>query len=111
DFSRDNGQMVLEHLAQVLGPKITSQQATRHMTSEAAVEAWAGDDAGYLGGSQVLAMPVNHNAEQLAGLLFFRDVDKAFTTRQTRALEELSGLFGERLARLIRIHHRSLDGQ
>jgi DNA-binding response OmpR family regulator len=109
DFSRDNGQMVLEHLADVLGPKITSASHTLSFPDTHSLEAWAGDDAGYLGDSHVIAIPARHHAEGIAGLIFFRDQDKGFTQAQTDGLTELTTLFSARLAKLIRIHHRHWD--
>jgi DNA-binding response OmpR family regulator len=109
DFSRDNGQMVLEHLADVLGPKITNATKTLNFNNEHALEAWAGDDAGYIADSHVLAISARYQGDGIAGLLFFRDQSKGFTQAQTSGLEELTSLFATRLGKLIRIHHRHWD--
>ncbi len=109
DFSRDNGQMVLEHLADVLGPKITNATKTLNFNNEHTLEAWAGDDAGYIADSHVVAISARYQGEGIAGLIFFRDEAKGFTSAQTAGLEELTTLFAARLGKLIRIHHRHWD--
>ncbi len=109
DFSRDNGQMVLEHLADVLGPKITNASKALSFENTHTLESWCGDDAGYLGDSHVVAVPARHQGEGIAGLLFFRDEAKGFTQAQIDGLTEVTALFSARLAKLIRIHHRHWD--
>lgn len=69
-----------------------------------------GPEAEILQNSDVIAMPCIHEGECLAVVFLFRDVKTPFPEEIAPLLESLRQVFGEQLAKVVRIHHR-LDAQ
>ncbi len=69
-----------------------------------------GTEAEILQNSDVIAMPCIHEGECLAVVFLFRDVSTPFSEEMAPLLDSLRQVFGEQLAKVIRIHHR-LDAQ
>ena len=69
-----------------------------------------GPEAEILQNSDVIAMPCIHEGECLAVVFLFRDVATPFSEEMAPLLDSLRGVFGEQLAKVVRIHHR-LDAQ
>ena len=69
-----------------------------------------GPEAEILQNSDVIAMPCIHEDECLAVVFLFRDVSNPFSEEMAPLLDSLRQVFGEQLAKVIRIHHR-LDAQ
>jgi hypothetical protein len=69
-----------------------------------------GPEAEILQNSDVIAMPCTHEGECLAVVFLFRDVETPFTEEMAPLLDSLRQVFGEQLAKVVRIHHR-LDAQ
>lgn len=69
-----------------------------------------GPEAEILQNSDVIAMPCIHEGECLAVVFLFRDMSTPFSEEMAPLLDSLRQVFGEQLAKVIRIHHR-LDAQ
>ena len=69
-----------------------------------------GPEAEILQNSDVIAMPCIHEGECLAVVFLFRDVTTPFSDEMAPLLDSLREVFGEQLAKVVRIHHR-LDAQ
>lgn len=108
DCTADSADLLLQHLADVLAPKISEQSELLHVTDNDLLHRWIGDDAEYLADSHVLAVPCRHKDEVLAVLTLFRDHSQPFSDTAVETLRVIAPMLGEYLARIIRIHHRGL---
>lgn len=126
DCPRDSADMLLDHLANAVAPKLEHLTEPRHLIDRDSVRELVGDDAIWLGESQVIAMacrvqpaegesddhepekPATAKAECLAIVLLFRDVHSPYLHPFVSELSTIGGLFACQLARVIRIHHRHI---
>lgn len=103
---RDSADMLLQHLADVAAGKIARSADPIHYMDNAMIEQWIGDDATYLLDCQVIGVNCCHEAETLASLMLFRDVDDPYPDDAVEMLEVICSHFASHLARLTRVHHR-----
>ncbi|MEM1211840.1 MAG: response regulator [Planctomycetota bacterium] len=111
DCTAESADMLLQHLADVLAPKVADTSTSDeliHLRDNAAIERWIGDDAAYLADAEVIAFAARTDDESLAVLCLFRDAETPFPDEVVNACRALAPILGETLARLIRIHHRHL---
>ncbi|GEM_PF-1015949 len=108
DGSRESTTMILQHLADVVAPKMVDRQNALHITDNDALGSWIGADAAYLEDTHVLAVRCQHEDETLAVLVAFRDQSTPFASEMIQTFEAISTLLAEQLSRVIRIHHRHL---
>ena len=108
DGSRESTTMILQHLADVVAPKMVDRQNALHITDNDALAGWIGADAAYLEDTHVLAVRCQHDEETLAVLVAFRDQSTPFAPEMVQTFEAISTLLAEQLSRVIRIHHRHL---
>jgi len=108
DCTSESADMLLEHLADTLAPRVAGLDDLVHLTTREGIERWIGEDAGMLGDAEVLAAPCMSGDECLAVLVLFRDVDQPFEEEHLDRVSALAPMLGEILERIIRVHHRSL---
>lgn len=108
DCTADSADMLLEHLADVLAPKVAQRAQLVHVTDNKNLAYWIGDDAAYLEDCHLLAFACLHNGETLAVVTLFRDGATPYEDSLVETATTVGSMLGEALARLIRIHHRHL---
>ncbi|MAX25920.1 MAG: hypothetical protein CMJ19_15590 [Phycisphaeraceae bacterium] len=108
DGSRESTTMILQHLADVVAPKMAERDHVLHITDNETMGKWIGADAAYLEDAHVLAVRCQHEEETLAVLIAFRDQSTPFAPEMVQTFEAISTLLAEQLSRVIRIHHRHL---
>lgn len=111
DCTKESADMLLEHLADVLAPRIAeTSQGVLHITENQSLSDMLGDDWNYLADCHLLAMPASHDDEALAVITLFRDNNQPFSNQAIEALACISDQMGELLGRIIRVHHRAVPG-
>ena len=108
DCTKESADLLLEHLADTLAPRIATATDMVHLTNREDIERWIGEDAGALGDAGVLAAPCMSEDECLAVLVLFRDVDQPFEEEHLDRVSSLAPMLGEALEKIIRVHHRSI---
>ncbi len=106
--------MLLEHLADVVAPKLAAAAGPVHLTDNAQLAAWFDDDAAWLDDSEFLGIPCTLGGEEdeaeaecLAVVLLFRESDQPFDAATLTTCETLGPVLADVLQRLIRVHHRT----
>ncbi|MEM9789773.1 MAG: response regulator [Planctomycetota bacterium] len=108
DCSRDAADLLLQHLGDVVAPKVADADGPLHLTDNDDITHWIGDDAAWLEDSHVVAFACSAEEESLAVVVLFRDHQEPFTPEQRAALHAVAPKLGDALHRVIRIHHRHL---
>ena len=107
DCTAESADMMLQHLADVVAPKVSGREDLLHVTDNETLAYWIGDDAAYLADSHVVAVPCKHEEETLAVMVLFRDNSEAFADTSVEACGAMGPLLAEALAKVIRVHHRA----
>lgn len=101
--------MLLEHLADVLAPRVSnSDQPVLHAMDNQTLSDLLGDDWNYLADCHLLALPAMQDGEALAVITLFRDEDEPFTEPAIETMASVADQMGELLGRIIRVHHRAM---
>jgi FixJ family two-component response regulator len=106
DCTSESADILLQHLADVLAPRLAKRTTALHVTDNATLTEWIGDDAAYLEDAHVVAFPCRHDGEVLAAVALFRDGGQPFDSGFVEACNTVGPLLADFLARIIRIHHR-----
>lgn len=110
DCTKESADLLLEHMADVLAPKIGELLEPLHITDDEALERWIGADAAYLADSHVISFSCRHEDEPLAVITLFRDGGQPFDGSVIEICNAIGPLLGDYLAKVIRIHHRHVSG-
>jgi len=110
NYNCDKGtaDMLLQHLADVVAPRVAEQLGPVHFTDNAALHAWIGDDATYLEDCHVMAVPCIQDGEVLAVVVLFRDASEPFHQQLHKELDGFANTLGMHLAKIVRVHYRHL---
>ena len=108
DCPKDTADVLLDHLAAVIAPRMEHQTELKSLATEEQLGAFLGEDAHWLADSGVVMFACHHEEECLAVVALFRDRRTPFTERLLPTLGVIRELFGKQLARVIHIHHRHL---
>lgn len=108
DCPKDTGDVLLEHLAGVIAPRVQDRPNVLHVNSDDDLRVLLGDDADWLDGSDLLTFACRHEEECLAVVVLFRERGQPYPAELLPTLRTVADLFGRQLARVIRIHHRHL---
>lgn len=108
DCDRDSADVLLEHLADVIAPKLENEEDLLSFTDDDDLIAFLGDDAHWLGGTNVVTFGCRHDDECLAAVVLFRDRSNPFSGEAVETLRTIMDLFASQLARVIQVHHRHL---
>lgn len=108
DCTPQSADMLLQHLADVMAPRVAEADGLVHLTDNQTLDAWIADDAAWLHDSHLLAFACRHDDEPLAVIALFRDGGEPFDDALVETCEAIGPMLGEALTRLIRIHHRHM---
>jgi len=109
DCTTNSAEVLLQHLADVVAPRVAERVGPVHVTDAATLEAWIGSEIALLTDNHMVAFTCWHEQEPLAVVMLFRDAVEVFDPSVVEMCESISPMLGEYLAKLIRIHHRHLD--
>jgi DNA-binding response OmpR family regulator len=108
DCPKEALDMMLEHLAGVVAPRMEDATEMRVLPAESDLAEFLGDDAHWLADSGAVTFSCRDKDECLAVVLLFRDRRTPFSPTALETMRVISGIFGQQLARIVRIHHRHL---
>jgi len=108
DCASGSADVLLDHLGDVVAPKLAREDAVIHLTNNTQLDHWMGDDAAYLADSHLVAFSARHEGEVLAVTILFRDAAEPFAPGVIETVGAIGPMMGEALARIIRVHHRHL---
>lgn len=112
ECTSESAEILLQHLADVLAPKMVHNHWPVHITDNGALTQWLGEDVNYLADSHLLAYPCRHEDETLAVIVLFRHGSQPFTNSLIQGCTSIAPLLAETLARVVSIHHRLMpDGE
>lgn len=103
---KDTADVLLDHLADVLPARFESEDAITRVESRAEIRRRIGESVDWLADSNLLIFPCVHEGECLAVVTLFRDALRPFDPELLPLLDVIRALFGEQLARVIRVHNR-----
>lgn len=107
DCPKDSAEVLLDHLADVLAPRMDRLDNLVEATDDTGLDRLVGaDESHWLAGTTAMAYPCRHDGECLAVVVLFRDRAKPFPAALATEIRVLGDLFAQRLARVIGIHHR-----
>ena len=109
DCTTDSAEVLLQHLADVVAPRVAERAEPVHVTDGATLSAWIGTEMALLTDSHLVAFTCWHDREPLAVVILFRDAFDVYDPSIVEMCESIAPTLGEYLAKLIRIHHRHLD--
>ncbi len=107
DCPKESADMLLQHLADVLAPRIGEHDQLVHVRDNAAMQVLMGDDWHYLADSRLITFACVADDEPLAVVALFRDENQPFPDGLEEACRTVADVMGETLARIIRVHHRA----
>lgn len=108
DCTPESVDMLLQHLADTLAPRLAEQDEMVHMTDRNEIEHWIGEDAGQLADTGMIGLPCMCEDECLAILVLFRNRDQPFNEPHLDRVSSLGPMLGEALEKIIKVHHRSI---
>jgi DNA-binding response OmpR family regulator len=108
DCPKEALDMMLEHLAGVVAPRMEDATEMRLLPAESDLQEFLGDDAHWLADCGAVTFACRDQDECLAVVILFRDRRTPFSPAALETLRIISGIFGQQLARIVRIHHRHL---
>ncbi len=108
DCTSDSADVLLQHLADVAAPRFSELTRSLHLTDNATLREWLGDDAAYMEDNHVIIFSCSNDEETLAVFMLFRDQSEPFAAGTLELCDALAPMLAEYLMRLIRIHHRHL---
>ncbi len=108
DCSKDTGNFLLEHLADVITPLMLEERELLEFIDNTSLTDWMGDDAAFLVDSHLLTFACQHDGECIAIFMLWRDVNAPFAADHVKMLRSLSAVFTRQLAHVIHVHHRHL---
>ncbi len=108
DRTPESADMLLQHLADVLAPRIADYDDLMHAGNDLDMQQWIGPETMGLSGCELVAFGCHSKGEALAIITLFRDSQNGFDSVALDTCSAVGPLMGEALAKLIRIHHRHL---
>ncbi len=111
DCPKETCDVLLDHLANAVAPRfetIRNGGGMAHLTDQAGLDEYLGDDADWLKDSHVVGFPCKHGEECLAVFMLFRDQSTPYALPLLEQVKTVGELFAAQLARVIHIHHRHL---
>lgn len=110
DCDAKSADMLLQHLADVVAPRLAPRDQPLHITDNDTLKAWIGDDSAYLADCHVLGFASRHKGESLAVITLFRDRGQPFAPDLPELCAAIAPMLGDYLSRIIRVHHRLAKG-
>ncbi len=106
DNARETVDVLLDHLANSVAPRFEPVIGPVHLRNDEEREPYLGDDAEWLGKSEVIAGGCHHDGECLAIFMLFRDEGSGFAQTLGEQMQTIAELFAQQLAKVIRVHYR-----
>lgn len=106
DCTSDSADLLLDHLADVLAPRLAATSDVLHVRDNETLSSLLGDDAAYLADSHLLGVACNHEDETLAVIALYRDAEEPYSQMAIDTLHAVGPLLAAHLTKIIRIHHR-----
>jgi DNA-binding response OmpR family regulator len=108
DVPKDAADVLLDQLADTLAPRFEHQPEVEHFTRIADLNKRMGQEAPWLADSTAITFACRDGGDCLAVVALFRDRRNPFPEELLPQLAVIRDVFGEQLARVVRIHHRHL---
>jgi DNA-binding response OmpR family regulator len=108
DCPKETIDILLDHMANAVAPRLQDVPAIEHLTERAQVEKYMAGDAAWIGDSHMVAFSCRHEGECLAIFLLFRDSKMVYADGLLPQLKTVRDLFAAQLAKVIKIHHRHI---
>jgi len=108
ECTSESAEILLQHLADVLAPKMVEHKWSVHMTNNDMITQWLGESFSYLNDSHLLAFPCRHDGDTLAVVVLFRHMDQPFCGSLIQVCTSIAPLLAAALAKVVSIHHRIL---
>jgi len=109
ECSSESAEILLQHLADVLAPKMVNCNWPMHITDNQTLTGWLGEELTYLEDSHVLAFPCEDEDEILAVVVLFRHQNQPFDNALVQNCTSIAPILAHTLAKVVRIHHRLGD--
>ena len=106
ECSSESAEILLQHLADVLAPKMVNCKWPMHITDNQTLTGWLGEELTYLEDSHVLAFPCEDEDEILAVVVLFRHQNQPFDNALVQNCTSIAPILAHTLAKVVRIHHR-----
>jgi DNA-binding response OmpR family regulator len=106
ECSSESAEILLEHLADALAPKMVGANRLVHITENQELSQWLGDDLSFLTDSHLVAFPCHHEDETLAVVVLFRHETQPFGHTVVQTCNCIAPVLAETLAKVVRVHHR-----
>ncbi len=107
DCPRETITVLLNHLCRTVCPQMIEESQIVSFDDAAAFAEWAGADAGFLAGCEVVAFSCRHEGKCMAVMVLFRSKDEPFDESLNATINILQAIFAEQVANVIRVHHRA----
>lgn len=108
DCASGSPEILLNHLADVVAPRVAEEDRHVHLTTNEALAQWLGDDSAYLTDCHMLAIPCYAENEPLAVMVLFRDGTQPLSEDTIHTCRAIAPMLGQYLAKIVRVHHRHL---
>jgi DNA-binding response OmpR family regulator len=107
DCPRETITVLLNHLCRTVCPQMVEESQIVSFDDAKAFAEWAGADAGFLAGCEVIAFSCRHEGKCMAVMVLFRSKDEPFDESLSASINILQAIFAEQVANVIRVHHRA----
>jgi FixJ family two-component response regulator len=108
DCADGSPEILLNHLADVLAPRVAEADRHIHITDNPTMSQWLGDDSAYLADCHMVAISCYAENEPLAVMTIFRDGSQPFTDDLINTCRAIAPMLGTYLAKIVRVHHRHI---
>jgi len=106
ECTSESAEILMQHLADVLAPKMVQYNWPIHITDDQMMQQWLGQDISFLSDNHLLALPCQHEDDTLAVVVLFRHENQPFDTSLVKTCTSMAPLLAETLAKVVSIHHR-----
>ncbi len=106
ECSSESAEILLQHLADELAPKMVQYQWPVHITENNVLTQWLGGEVSFLTDCHLLAVPCQHETETLAVIVLFRHHNQPFDGALVQTCTSIAPTLAEALARVVNIYHR-----
>ena len=111
ECASESAEILLQHLADVLAPKMVEHKWSVHVTDNQVLTQWLGESFSYLNDNHLLAFPCRHDDETLSVVVLFRHKSQPYSGSMIRACTSIAPLLAQSLAKVVSIHHRLLTDE